>query len=259
MADIEEQLFPRRKERVEDRRKERTQRKLLDEFFDHSTLMSISRLVTQGQFETIDYPISTGKEGGVFRATGPTGFRAVKVYRIGNTIFRRLPPHVLEDLKRVASLGNFGRLVAAWTRREHTILSRFHDAGVRCPTPFAYYRNVLVMEFIGTDGLPAPPLHEAEIEEVETLRTELATEIWKMTVKAKYVHGDLSPYNVLYHEGHPVLIDVAQAMPTSHPQARGLLERDSGHFARYFSKLGVATTPEFFFHASGGDELPDGS
>ena len=91
MPHPEEVVFPRR-ERVEDRRKEREQRKLLDEFFDHSTLLSVSRLVNRGLFDSIDYPISTGKEGGVFRATAGTDFRAVKVYRISNATFRNDPP-----------------------------------------------------------------------------------------------------------------------------------------------------------------------
>ncbi|HKN06612.1 MAG TPA: hypothetical protein VJ021_03265, partial [Thermoplasmata archaeon] len=70
-------VFPRRRERLEDRRKEGEHRKLLDEFFDHSTLLAVSRLVNRGQFDAVDYPISTGKEGGVFRATKGPEFRAV--------------------------------------------------------------------------------------------------------------------------------------------------------------------------------------
>ncbi|MGA7922438.1 MAG: RIO1 family regulatory kinase/ATPase, partial [Thermoplasmata archaeon] len=155
MPDSEELLYPTRKERFEDRRKERSDRKLLDEFFDHPTLLAISRLITQGQFEAIDYPVATGKEGGVFRATAHDGFRAIKVYRISNATFRRLPPHVLEVMRRELSLSNHARMIFAWTRREHTILRQFTEAGVRVPEPKAYSRNVLVMEFVGTQGLPS--------------------------------------------------------------------------------------------------------
>jgi RIO kinase 1 len=253
----EELLFPRRKERMADRRKEGDQRKLLDEFFDHSTLMTISRLVSRGHIGTIDYPIATGKEGGVFRASGPEGFRAVKIYRIGNTMFRRLPAYVLEQLKREASLGNFGRLVAAWTRREHTILGKLHGAGVRVPQPFTHLRNVLVMEFIGTDGVAAPRLQQMAILEPNLLRDELAAEIRRMVVEAHLVHGDLSPYNVLLHEGHPVLIDVAQAIPSDHPEAPALLARDSHNFAKYLRKVGADTTPDEFLRLSGGPLTPN--
>ena len=248
-------VFPKRG-RTEDRRKEGEHRKLLDEFFDHPTLLVLSRLITQGQFEALDYPISTGKEGGVFRATVEGGFRAVKVYRVGNAVFRRLPAYAIEELKRESSERNYARLVYAWTRREHTILRRLREASVRCPEPYGYLRNVLVMEFIGTEGLPAPRLQDAVVQDPERFRTELEGVIRRMVVDARLVHGDLSPYNVLLHEDSPVLIDVAQSLSVEHPQARELLRRDSDNFARYLEKLGLDVDPTEFFSRIGGDELP---
>ncbi len=251
----EEILFPKR-ERFEDRRKEHQQRKLLDEFFDHATLLTLSRLITQGQFDALDFPISTGKEGGVFRASSGSAYRAVKVYRIGNAVFRRLPAYALEELKRESSERNYARLVYAWTRREHTILRRLRAVEVPCPETYGYLRNVLVMEFIGTEGLPAPRLQDAVVDHPEALHRALVAAIRRMVVDARLVHGDLSPYNVLYHEGRPVLIDVAQAVSVEHPQARELLRRDSDNFARYLKKLGADVDPVAFFTAIGGEELP---
>jgi RIO kinase 1 len=246
MSNPEEVLFPRRKERFEDRRKEGDQRKLADEFFDQRTLLAISALVTQGQFELLDFPIMTGKEGGVFRASGPGGYRAVKVYRIGNTVFRNLPLYALEELRKEASGHNHARMIFGWTRREHTILRQLAMAGVPCPEPYGYLRNVLVMELIGTNGFPAPRLQDATVDDAELLYSDLVALLRKMVHVAKLVHGDLSPYNVLYQEGHPVLIDVAQSIPIEHPAARALLVRDITHFARYLQKLGVDTSPERF-------------
>lgn len=259
MPTPEEILFPTRKERFEDRRKEREHRRLAGEFFDHRTLLAVSRLVSQGQFEALEYPISTGKEGGVFRAVGGEGYRAVKVYRIGNTIFRQLPPHALEDLRREASGGNFARLVYAWTRREYTTLGRLAEAKVRVPRPYGFLRNVLVMEFIGVGGLPCPRVQDAVIPDPAVFLDDLADQLLRMTRGAHLVHGDLSPYNVLLGpEGRPVLIDVAQAIATDHPQAADLLRRDTAHFARYLKKLGADTSPEELFARAGGTTLPRG-
>jgi len=255
MSNPEELVFPTHKERFEDRRREGTQRKLQYEFFDHSTLLAISRLVSQGEFEAIDYPISTGKEGGVFRASGAGGYRAVKVYRIGNAVFRRIPAYALEDLRREASERNYGRLVAAWTRREHTMLQRLTDAKVRVPQPYGRLRNVLVMDFIGTAELPAPPLLEAVVDDPEALYHDLIEQLRRMTHDAHLVHGDLSPYNVLWHEGQAVIIDVAQAVASDHPQAHALLERDTKNFARYLKKLGFDVEPAEFLAAAGGDSV----
>jgi RIO kinase 1 len=255
VPDPEEVVFPRRRERFEDRRKEGQHRKLLDEFFDHATLLAVSRLISQGQLDAIDYPIATGKEGGVFRATKGSEYRAVKIYRVGNTTFRHLPPYALEDLRREASVRNFGGLVAAWTRREHTLLGRLVEAGVHAPRPYGHYRNVLVMEFLGSDAGGAPRLKDALIEEPERLYRELTDEIRRMVVGAKLVHGDLSPYNTLYWQEYPWMIDVAQAVSREHPQARSLLERDITNFAKYLRHLGADVDPASFLSAVGVDTV----
>ncbi len=254
MPRAEELVFPRR-ERFEDRRKEGQQRKLLDEFFDHATLLAISRLAGQGLFDAIDFPISSGKEGGVFRAHKGTELRAVKIYRISNTTFRRLPAYALEELRRESSVRNFGGLIVGWTRREHTILGRLDEAGVRVPKPLGHFRNVLVMEFIGDEQGAAPRLKDALVPDPAALYEDLVREFGAMIRRAKLVHGDLSPYNTLYHENRVVVIDVAQAIGSSHPEARRLLERDIGNFARYLTRLGHPVEPEEFLAAVGGDEV----
>lgn len=249
-------VFPHRRERTEDRRKEGEHRKLLDEFFDHSTLLAVSRLVNRGLFASIDYPISTGKEGGVFRATTGPEFRAVKIYRVSNSVFRHLPPYALESLRRESSVKNFGGLIFAWTRREHTILSRLAEAGVRAPRPYGHLRNVLVMEFIGTsDGMAAPRIVDVPIEDPAALYEDLVLQIGRMARDARLVHGDLSPYNVLFHEGHAVLIDVAQAVPADHPEALRLMERDVRNFSKFLDRHGFSVEPAEFLEAVGGKTI----
>jgi RIO kinase 1 len=257
MPRAEATVFPQR-ERTEDRRKESQHRKLLDEFFDHSTLLAVSRLITQGQFDALDFPISTGKEGGVFRASSGASYRAVKIYRIGNTVFRHLPPYAVEELRRESSARNFGGLVIAWTRREHTILGRLTDAGVRCPRPYGHFRNVLVMEYIGSSEGAAPRLQNVVVDDPAALYEQLVREIGRMTREAKLVHGDLSPYNTLFFEGQVVLIDVAQAVSIDHPEARRLLERDVTNFAKFLARAGHKVEPAEFLAAVGADRLGPG-
>jgi RIO kinase 1 len=252
MPNPEDVAFPPRRERFEDRRKEGEQRKILDEFFDHATLLAVSRLINRGELDSVDFPIATGKEGGVFRATKGDEFRAVKLYRLGNTTFRHLPAYALEDLRREASLRNYGGLVFAWTRREHTILGRLTDAGVHVPRPYAHLRNVLIMEYLGNDEGPAPKLRAAPLTDPNELYRQLVDEIHRMVVEAKLVHGDLSPYNTLYFDGRPWLIDVAQAVARDHPQAKALLERDIANYAKFLRHLGADVETDEFFRAVGG-------
>ena len=251
----EEILYPTRPERIEDRRKEAGHRKLLDEFFDHPTLLAISRLINRGMFDAIDYPISTGKEGGVFRAIKGSGFVAVKVYRIGNAAFRRFPPHALAEMRREGSVRSLGQVIPAWTRREHTVLGLLRDAGVRVPEPYAHLRNVLVMEYIGGPEGAAPRLKDAVLDDLPGLYEDLVQQIRRMLDPAHLVHGDLSPYNVLYHEGRTVLIDVAQAIPSDHPQARSLLDRDLRHFAEFLTRRGLPVEVDDFLRAVGAERV----
>ncbi len=255
MPRAEDLVFPRQRERFEDRRKEGHQRKLLDEFFDHGTLLTVSRLINRGLIDSVDFPVSTGKEGGVFRASKGGEFRAVKIYRVGNTTFRRLPAHALEELRRESSVRNFGGLIYAWTRREHTILGRLHDANVRAPIPFGHLRNVLVMEFVGNADGAAPRLQDAAVDDLDALYRELVTQIGRMVRDAHLVHGDLSPYNVLWYRDQAVLIDVAQSVDWRHPAAPELLRRDITNFAKYLTRLGREVEPAEFLRAVGGDEV----
>ena len=46
-------------------------KKTEDEVFDKYTLSAFERLISKRIIDTLDFPISTGKEGNVFRATTP--------------------------------------------------------------------------------------------------------------------------------------------------------------------------------------------
>ena len=54
------------------------------------------------------------------------------------------------------------------------------------------------------------------------------------------VHGDLSPFNVLWWKDRPVIIDLPQAIdPRLNPAAHSLLARDVENICRWGSKHGV--------------------
>ncbi len=66
------------------------ERSTLDEVFDRSTILSIYKLMTDGDLDTIEYPISTGKEGNMFMALTPEKkMVALKIYRTSNATFNR--------------------------------------------------------------------------------------------------------------------------------------------------------------------------
>ena len=54
------------------------------------------------------------------------------------------------------------------------------------------------------------------------------------------MHGDLSKYNILYHEGHLYCIDVSQSVDLDHPRALEFLREHCLHVSDFFKKNGVA-------------------
>jgi RIO kinase 1 len=59
------------------------------------------------------------------------------------------------------------------------------------------------------------------------------------------VHGDLSPFNVLYWRGGVKIIDFPQAVDARfNPNAFFLLRRDLENVCHYFERFGVAADPD---------------
>ncbi len=205
------------------------------EVFDKSTLMSLWKLMDKGIIELIDFPISTGKEGNVFRGKNRDGFVAVKIYRINTITFRNISKYLQYDgLVNVKK--NRRSVIYAWSNKEFANLSRLHEAGVRVPEPIAIDGNVIVMEYIGTEEMPAPLLKDAEIEEPETVFDDVVKNMSLMYKKAGLVHADLSEYNILYQK-EVVIIDVGQTIKAKNPMAYKFLERDAYNVAKFFGKF----------------------
>ena len=85
------------------------------------------------------------------------------------------------------------------------------------------------MRFVGDeDGTPAPRLADAglEVDALEDAWRQTADAIVAM-LRAGIVHGDLSAWNLLWHHGRVVVIDLPQAVEVRwSPHAATLFSRD---------------------------------
>ena len=93
---------------------------------------------------------------------------------------------------------------------------------VRVPTPFKVEGNVLLMEFIGENGEPAPLLRETPLNHPARIYDKIAEAVRRLYQNAELVHGDLSEYNIMMEGLQPVLIDFGQAVSVEHPMAQTL-------------------------------------
>jgi RIO kinase 1 len=207
--------------------------------------------------------LKTGKEADVHiieRASQLTGRRillAAKRYRAAeHRMFHRDAGYLEGRRERESRLNratgrrtSFGREVIAgqWAAAEFSALGRLYrigaeHGGVRVPYPVQLVGTELLLEFLGTpDGEAAPRLVQTRPGPAE-LR-----DLWRQLVEALSVlaraglaHGDLSPYNMLVHEGALVLIDLPQVVDiVINPQGPAFLARDVAVMAKWFAARGL--------------------
>jgi RIO kinase 1 len=138
---------------------------------------------------------------------------------------------------------SFGREAqyAMWLDHEWQTMHTLHTAGVDVVRPVARNDRAILMPFLGDRCGPAPNLVEAELHSAETGRIADRL-LWniELMLDRHIVHGDLSPYNVLYWRGEATIIDFPQAVdPRLNPAALALLSRDVENICRWASRHGV--------------------
>ena len=218
----------------------------LEQVFDKSTLMVIYHMLDTGKLAKISGVVRSGKEARIYWALGPRKREiAVKIYLTLSAEFRKGRLAYIEGDPRFKRTRTDTRsLVYTWAQKEFKNLKQAREACVRVPNPISVQKNVLLMEFIGRRGTPAPLLRETLLRDPKKTYRDLVSYVQLLYQKASLVHGDLSEYNIMMWRGQPVLFDVSQAVSTEHPLAERLLMRDILNLNRYFGQIGVETQPE---------------
>lgn len=233
---------------------------------DPETTEALQPLLDDGLITEVLYPVKSGKEASVFacRAHPRTGadLLAAKVYRhLRERSFRNDAVYQESRLwgnsreRRAYETGTeFGLEVhfMLWVGQEWAHLNALHRAGVYVPVPVHHAGRAILMEFYGSEEGPCPLLRQAEVglEQAKDLWELLKANI-EMMLQADYVHGDLSPYNILVDLDDPAdpmrIIDVPQAVDARfNPHARRLLDHDVQTCYRWFEKRGIRDDPQAF-------------
>ena len=217
------------------------ERATVEEVFDQTTRMVVFDLLNSGVLYELNGVVSSGKEARVYWGTNKEGTDlAVKIYLTSSAEFKKGMLKYIEGDPRFKSIKRDTRsLIALWAQKEFRNLEEACQAKVRVPKPVVVRSNVLVMEFIGKDGVSAPSLKEVSPDSPERIYRILLTYVKRLYRKAKIVHGDLSEYNIMMWKGRPVIFDMSQSVNISHPMADFMLRRDLANLNRFFSKLNV--------------------
>ncbi|WP_353112872.1 RIO1 family regulatory kinase/ATPase [Microbacterium sp.] len=155
------------------------------------------------------------------------------------------------DSRAMAKKSEHGRQVAAgqWAFAEFDALRRMYGLGAPVPYPVQVSGTEILMEFIGRDGAAAPRLAQVRDDRaaLEDCFAQIVA-IMRIFARAGFAHGDLSPYNLLVHEGRVVVIDLPQIVDTiANPQGLELLHRDCVNVCEWFSRRRVDADAEGLF------------
>ncbi|MDR3102271.1 MAG: serine protein kinase RIO [Methanocalculaceae archaeon] len=241
-------------------RKDEDSWKVTGEVFDETTLFALYKLVNKKVISSMGGSISTGKEANVFFAgrisiSGEETGAAAKIYRIRTGNFTAMSEYILGDPRFSNIRHTHKDIIFAWTKKEYSNLSRIQDAGISGPEPFAFDRNILIMEFLGENGIPYPQMRQHLPGIPEERYAESIGLIRDLYQKARLIHGDLSEYNILTGPGGLVLIDMAQAVTPEHPKAYSFLLRDIKNINRFFATKCETTDERELFRSIVGEEF----
>ncbi|MBI4258474.1 MAG: serine protein kinase RIO [Thaumarchaeota archaeon] len=211
---------------------------VLEEVFDRPTLLTLNQLMNDGVLKYLNGVVNSGKEARIYwgvRENAPDV--AVKIFLTVAKEFSNRQIYIYGDprFKNIRRKG--AGLVEIWARKEFANLQAAYQAGVPVPKPITVKRNVLIMEFIGSNGVAAPTLSQAEVGKTDYSKTiQFAKRLYR---KASLVHADLSEFNVFKHQGKQIMFDFGTGVDVKHPMAEKFLKRDIYNIHRFFWKRGI--------------------
>ena len=154
-------------ERSAGRVRDKADRATVEQVMDPRTRMILFKLLNRGFMAEIDGCISTGKEANVYHCVGGPNqdamSMAVKIFKTSILVFKDRDRYVSGEFRFRQGYGkkNPRKMVQTWAEKEMRNLVRIHAAGIPSPKPLLLKSHVLIMEFLGQDGWPAPRLKDA--------------------------------------------------------------------------------------------------
>ncbi|MGF6822886.1 RIO kinase 1 [Microbacterium sp. ZKA21] len=155
------------------------------------------------------------------------------------------------DARATEKKSLYGREVAAaeWSFAEFEALCRAWELGAPVPYPVQVNGTEVLMEFVGTGSVAAPRLAQVrgDRDELTDLFRQVV-DLMHVFAAAGFAHGDLSPYNLLVHEGRVRVIDLPQIVDViANPQGFDLLHRDCVNVCDWFARHRVEADAEALF------------
>lgn len=235
-------------------KKERENAAILDDIqsckMSDATRAIMDGLLITYKIEELNGVIGHGKESTVLHATGrdhedtPGQEVAIKIFKSNtNTAFKtrdtynksKCPSYKFDKPRSKNDSLN------KWAERGFKNLKLLRKANINCPDAISLKKHVLVMTFLGADARPSPQLREVKLDEnqLRSSYEQVINIMERMYRECELIHGDLSEYNLLWHNEQVYVIDVSQSMFITHPNANGFLYRDCKNILDFYRKCGL--------------------
>jgi RIO kinase 1 len=220
---------------------------LLESFLDDSVITQVLEVVQGGKEATVFRCVASASTGEqflaakVYRPMERRNFRNDSVYQQGRVILNARSRRAYEKGTDFGRKVQYGR----WVGSEFATQQALFDHGADVPKPVACNGSAILMEWIGDAHVAAMQLRHARLNsrQADELFQTLIANI-ELMLRCNVIHGDLSPFNILYHDGRIKLIDFPQAVdPRMNPNSYALLSRDVGNVCDYFARYGVRADP----------------
>lgn len=219
-----------------------------DSVMDERTERILDKMINAAELDAVHGCVQSGKEAHVYHAIGTDEFTmrqrefAIKIFKTTLSEFSNRHEYVTGDRRFDLHYGkkDMRRQLKIWTEKEFKNLCRAVRC-IRAPVPKAFKEHVLVMDFIGADGWPAPTLKEAQLTtaQLEHAYADILVAVRTLYQQEHLVHADLSEYNILVHKQKCWIIDFGQATDKSHPDFDEYLKRDLRNVHRFFQRAGM--------------------
>ncbi|KAF1742205.1 hypothetical protein MXB_2167 [Myxobolus squamalis] len=181
--------------RIKDKEDRATREKVLNNF----VMRILRKMIDNGFLVSFNGCFSTGKEANVYYAIlRENQEAAIKIYKVDILDYKNRSRYMEGEfrLRRWNYSKNPRKMIKKWSEKEFRNLSRLHTCGIPCPAPLYLTENVLVMGFLGIDGVPFPKLKDAQMltDNLGYLFQSCVNLMRRMYHEAKLVHADLSEY-----------------------------------------------------------------
>ena len=212
--------------------------KTINEVLDKPTIFELYGLIKSNIISYVNGAVKSGKESVVFWAVDQNQSNlALKIYLVTTSNFKKRTKYLIGDPRFSRVKKGTKNIVYLWAKKEFQNILKCYNSGISVVTPIHVSKNILVMEFVGSDGKPEKTLLESEVDENDYHQCiQIITDLFK---KAKLVHADFSEFNIFKTNSGLKIFDLGSAIDLNHPKMMDFLKRDINNISNFFVKRGL--------------------